>query len=135
MVVHQKMGIDLRAGKSDFTLEYVQDKPIGAPPFPVPSTPQASATGPTEAQAGAVRMAALSPEQKAFVETMRKVRDHVLKTSENVGPRFVEEARRMHYDETEARSIHGEASLEEAKALAEEGIEVFPVPVLPDDRN
>ena len=80
-------------------------------------------------------MATLTPEQRTFVETMRKVRDHVLSSSEDVGPRFVEEARKMHYEETEARSIRGEASIEDARALAEEGIDVFPIPVLPDDRN
>ena len=80
-------------------------------------------------------IAAMSPEQKALVDTLRKVREHVLQTSENVGPQFVEEARRMHYEETEVRSIHGQASLEDAKALSEEGIDVFPLPVLPDDRN
>ena len=66
---------------------------------------------------------------------MRKVRAHVLANSEDVGKKFVEEARKMHHEETEVRGIHGEASLEEAKALAEEGIDIFPIPVLPDDRN
>ena len=80
-------------------------------------------------------LATLTPQQRAFVDTMRKVREHVLATSENVGKKFVEEARKMHYEEAETRSIHGEASIEQAKALAEEGIDVFPIPELPDDRN
>ena len=80
-------------------------------------------------------LATLTPQQRAFVDTMRKVREHVLATSENVGKKFVDEARKMHYEEAETRSIHGEASIEEAKALAEEGIDVFPIPELPDDRN
>jgi len=41
----------------------------------------------------------------------------------------------MHYGETEHRPIYGEASIEEARELIEEGIEVAPIPVLPDDRN
>ena len=91
----------------------------------------AAMPGPT-----AVRpLATLTPQQRAFVETMRKVREHVLSTSENVGRKFVEEARKIHYEEAETRSIYGEASIEEAKALAEEGIDVFPMPELPDDRN
>jgi hypothetical protein len=45
------------------------------------------------------------------------------------------EARKMHYGETEHRSIYGEATAEDAKALHEEGIEFHPLPVLPDDRN
>ena len=80
-------------------------------------------------------LATLTPEQRAFVDTMRKVREHVLATSENVGRKFVEEARKMHYEEAETRSIHGEASIDDAKALAEEGIDIFPIPELPDDRN
>ena len=84
---------------------------------------------------GTRTLATLTPEQRAFVDTMRKVREHVLSNSENVGKRFVEEARKIHHEETETRSIHGEASLDEAKSLAEEGIDIFPIPVLPDDRN
>jgi hypothetical protein len=80
-------------------------------------------------------LATLTPEQRAFVDTMRKVREHVLATSENVGKKFVEEARKMHYEEAETRSIHGEASIDDAKALAEEGIDIFPIPELPNDRN
>ncbi len=102
-----------------------------------PSRPSAQADGALPAQeAPPVRaLATLTPEQRAFVDTMRKVREHVLATSENVGKKFVEEARKMHYDEAETRSIHGEASIDDAKALAEEGIDIFPIPALPDDRN
>ena len=60
----------------------------------------------------------------AFVE-------HVLKNSEDVGQRFPEEARRIHYDEAPKRSIRGVASREEAEALADEGIPVFSLPVPP----
>ena len=50
-------------------------------------------------------------------------------------PKFPEEARKMHYGEIEHRSIYGEASPEDAKELAEEGIEFHPLPMLPDERN
>lgn len=53
----------------------------------------------------------------------------VLKTTEDVGERFPEEARRIHYGETEHRGIRGQASVEERAALAEEGIEVMPLPM------
>ena len=66
---------------------------------------------------------------------LRALRDHVMRNAENVGKGFVEEARKMHYGEAEERSIYGEADLEEARALLEEGIEVLPLPVVPDDRN
>jgi hypothetical protein len=53
----------------------------------------------------------------------------VLKNTENVGDRFAEEARRIHYDEAPARNIRGVATREDAHALIEEGIEVMPLPV------
>ena len=52
-----------------------------------------------------------------------------------MGPRFAEEARKIHYGESEERSIHGQASPEEARALIEEGISVAALPIVPDDRN
>ncbi len=73
--------------------------------------------------------------QKEMIEVMRKVRRHVEANAEYVGPRFAEEARKMHHEETEARGIYGEASLDEAKELAEEGIDVLPLPRLPEDAS
>jgi hypothetical protein len=66
---------------------------------------------------------------------MRKMRAEVEAKSEYVGPRFPEEARKIHYDEAPARGIYGEATHEEAQALAEEGIDFFPLPPLPEDHN
>jgi len=66
---------------------------------------------------------------------MRKLRADVEANSEYVGARFCEEARKIHYEEAPARGIHGEATAEEAKALREEGIEFFPLPLLPEERN
>ena len=66
---------------------------------------------------------------------MRKMRAEVMSKSEYVGPRFSEEARKIHYEEAPARGIYGEATREEAQALAEEGIEFFPLPPLPEDHN
>jgi hypothetical protein len=59
---------------------------------------------------------------------MRAIRE-VLEQTENVGERFAEEARRIHYDEAPARNIRGVASVEDAKALVEEGIDIMPLPV------
>ena len=59
---------------------------------------------------------------------MRAVR-HVMTTTEDVGDRFPEEARRMHYGEVEERAIRGRASSEDAEALREEGIDVVALPV------
>ena len=106
-----------------------KDKAIAVPPAPAVSDARIPPV------ADGRQLAALAPEQRAFIDAMRKMRDQVLAQSENVGKKFADEARKMHYEEAERRSIHGEASLEDAKALVEEGIDVFPIPELPDDRN
>ncbi len=59
---------------------------------------------------------------------MRAVQ-HVMANTDDVGNRFAEEARRIHYGETEERAIRGQATMAEAKALVEEGIAVLPLPV------
>ena len=51
------------------------------------------------------------------------------------GRQFAEEARKMHFGEAPARSIYGEASTEEARELADDGIPVYPLPPLPEDKN
>jgi hypothetical protein len=80
-------------------------------------------------------VAMVSPEERQMRAKLRELRDHLTKNSDYVGPKFPEEARKMHYGEIEHRSIYGEASAEEAKTLHEEGIEFHPLPVLPDERN
>jgi hypothetical protein len=80
-------------------------------------------------------MAVLSDKERDIRAMLRAVREHVTKNAENVGERFPEEARKMHYGEIENRSIYGEASPSDARALLEEGIEVHPLPAVPDDRN
>lgn len=77
----------------------------------------------------------MSPQEQQLVSKLRELRDHVIKNADNVGKRFPEEARKMHYGDIEHRAIYGEASHEEANALADEGVEVAPLPVLPGDRN
>src|SRR5262249_21326531 len=66
---------------------------------------------------------------------MRKLRDFVEQSSEYVGPRFAEEALKIHYEEQNARSIYGEASENEIDHLREEGVEFYPLPALPEDQN
>jgi hypothetical protein len=73
--------------------------------------------------------------RKKTYAILKDLRAHLEANAEHVGPAFPEEARKMHYGETEARSIYGEATLEEAKALAEEGIPAVPLPPLPEDHN
>jgi hypothetical protein len=80
-------------------------------------------------------LALLSGKEREVRAMLKAMREHVTKTAENVGPRFADEARKMHYGDIEHRSIYGEANPLEAKALIEEGIEVYPLPLAPDDRN
>jgi|SRR5215467_13247839 hypothetical protein len=103
-----------------------------APTQPSPASPveatSAVAPAPTP-------VAMISPQEREFRQKLRELHDHLVKNAENVGPRFPEEARKMHYGEAEHRSIYGVASPEDAKELHEEGIEFSPLPVLPDERN
>jgi hypothetical protein len=80
-------------------------------------------------------VAMLSEKEREIRALLRAVREHVVQNAENVGKGFAEEARKMHYGEIDHRSIYGEATPVEARELLEEGIEVHPMPVGPDDRN
>ena len=66
---------------------------------------------------------------------MRRLRREIEAKADYVGPRFAEEARKMHEEEVSDRGIYGEATLDEAASLAEDGIPFLPVPRLPEDLN
>jgi hypothetical protein len=74
-------------------------------------------------------------QERELRAKLKELRDHIVKNADNVGERFPNEARKMHYGDIEHRPIYGEASPDEARSLIEEGVEVSPLPVLPDDRN
>jgi hypothetical protein len=80
-------------------------------------------------------VAMISPQEQEIRTKLKELREHLTKNADNVGAKFPEEARKMHYGEAEHRSIYGVASPEEAKELSEEGIEFHPLPSLPDERN
>lgn len=100
----------------------------------VPSAPRLNLSGASEAQSASAAGHASQGGQTAQAaaqwqaHAMRAMRE-VLEKTENVGDRFVEEARRIHYNEAPARNIRGVASAEDAQALVEEGIDVMPLPV------
>lgn len=75
----------------------------------------------------------VAPEEIARM--MRRLRDEVHGNAEYVGGRFAEEARRIHFNESPSRGIYGEASIEEVKSLAEDGVPFLPIPRLPEDMN
>ncbi|MGZ9083243.1 MAG: DUF1178 family protein, partial [Rhodoplanes sp.] len=80
-------------------------------------------------------VAIMSPQERELRAKLKEVREHITKNADYVGQKFPEEARKMHYGDIEHRSIYGEASLETAKELHDEGIEFHPLPVLPDEHN
>lgn len=82
-----------------------------------------------------VSLAAPDPRSAAMRELVREFRKKVTENSDYVGDKFAEEARRIHYQETETRGIYGEATPDEARDLAEEGIAFAPLPRLPDEAN
>ena len=77
----------------------------------------------------------LMAQERELRAKLKELRDHIVKNADNVGERFPNEARKMHYGDIEHRPIYGEASPDEARSLIEEGVEVTPLPVLPGDRN
>lgn len=94
-------------------------------------TPPPAGPVPQPAQPHAV----LGEPERQLRDMIRALRKHVAENADYVGRKFPEEARQMHHGDIEHRSIWGEASPQEAEALAEEGVEVHPLPMLPDERN
>jgi hypothetical protein len=80
-------------------------------------------------------MALRDAKQQDFQAMLRMLRQKVLTETDDVGDRFPEEARRIHDGLVPERAIHGRATLEEAKALIQDGISVMPLPALPEDFN
>ena len=97
--------------------------------LPVAAVPAGAATP------SSTPMPLLMAQERELRVKLKELRDHIVKNADNVGERFPNEARKMHYGDIEHRPIYGEASPDEARALVEEGVEVSPIPVLPDDRN
>ncbi len=84
-------------------------------------------SGPVDPKVAAAR--------REVMTALRKVREIVEKNAEYVGPKFAEEARKIHYKEAEEKGIYGEATPGEVKDLLEEGVDIHPLPVLPEDQN
>ncbi|MGB6119912.1 MAG: DUF1178 family protein [Mesorhizobium sp.] len=78
---------------------------------------------------------AANAEQKRMMAEIRAMTEKMKENADYVGDKFAEEARKIHFGESEARGIYGEATFDEAKGLAEDGVEFLPIPNLPDDAN
>jgi hypothetical protein len=107
-----------------------KDKPSRSRAEPATAGPEVPDT-PAQPQP----VAMFSERERELRAMVNALREHVEKNAEHVGERFPDEARKMHYGEIEHRSIYGRASPVEARELIDEGIEIHPLPILPDERN
>jgi hypothetical protein len=78
---------------------------------------------------------AMNAEQKKAMAALKALSEKMRENADYVGDKFAEEARKIHFGETDPRGIYGEATPEEARSLAEDGVEFMPIPVFPEDRN
>ena len=78
---------------------------------------------------------ALGEEQRKALAKLKAMAEEAKKNADYVGDKFAEEARKIHFGETEARGIYGEATAEEARSLLEDGVDFVPLPTFPDDGN
>lgn len=106
-----------------------KDRAAGVEPVEVPL----SATAPPAPVEQPVAL--LSPEAVMIRQKLTELREHLTRNSDNVGKKFAEEARKMHFGEIDPRTIHGEATRAEVEELLEEGVPVAPLPMLPEERN
>ena len=83
----------------------------------------------------AMQTVAMDAARKEAMAKLKEAVDAIKASAEDVGAKFPEEARKIHYGEADARGIIGKATPDEAQALVEEGIEIAAIPVLPDDIN
>lgn len=78
---------------------------------------------------------AMGEQQRQAMAQLKALADKMRENSDYVGDKFAEEARKIHFGEADPRGIYGEATLDEAKSLVEDGVEFMPIPAFPDDRN
>jgi hypothetical protein len=109
-------------------------KALMAPALAKGDAPAPAEPAPPQASPGR-EVALVSGEHRRLRKMLTELRAELVKDAVDVGDRFPEEARKIHYGETEKTSIYGRASAEEARGLAEEGIAFHPLPSLPDEQN
>ncbi len=78
---------------------------------------------------------AMGEQQKKVMAQLKELSEKIRENADYVGDKFAEEARKIHFGETDPRGIYGEATPEEARSLAEDGVGFMPIPVFPEDRN
>ncbi len=92
-------------------------------------------TVPARRAAPSAKVALLDAKDRELRAMIESIRARILVEADDVGARFPDEARKIHDGLVEDRPIHGQASLEDAHALLEEGIGILPIPILPDEHN
>lgn len=80
-----------------------------------------------------VPLSAAYPDAARFRELLRHYRRKVMTEAEDVGERFAEEARKIHFEEAEARGIYGQATRDEVAGLIEDGVDFLPLPDVGED--
>jgi hypothetical protein len=100
-----------------------------------PAAPQGERSASQPVPPEQMTLATADPRREAFFKAVREFRQKVTENADYVGPRFPEEARKVHYGEVEPKSIYGEATPDEARDLAEEGVAFQPLPPLPEKQN
>lgn len=80
-----------------------------------------------------IAVAAGQAAQQQMLSKMMELAKEVKAKADNVGEKFPEEARKIHYGESEARAIYGKATTDEVTELVDEGVEILPLPDVPDD--
>ena len=89
----------------------------------------------SRANSGKLSLSHGHPAPAEMREFLRAMRKKVVSEAENVGDRFAEEARKIHYKETDPRGIYGEATRDEVAGLLDEGVEFLPLQNLPEEAN
>jgi hypothetical protein len=97
----------------------------------VEKAPMAPAVARTDHERRTV--ASAHPDAAKFREMLREYRRKVMSEADYVGDRFAEEARKIHFEEVEARGIYGEASKDEIAGLIEDGVDFLPLPDVGED--
>lgn len=82
-----------------------------------------------------IPLSSAHPDAAKFREMLRDYRRKVTTEADYVGTRFAEEARKIHFEEVEARGIYGEATRDEVAALLDDGVDFLPLPDVPEEHN
>lgn len=78
---------------------------------------------------------AMSLQQREALAQLKALSEKIRENADYVGDKFADEARKIHFGETDPRGIYGEATPEEAESLADDGVDFMAIPVFPEDRN